>query len=175
VLLTPTPLERQEEHVESLADEGCRIAVDPHEPISPRTRSRWLALLRHADAFFVSRAELQLEGDPIDVLTGLASEAGGRLDLVAVKHAEQGGHLLRPRSGAVVGWQARASRVVDPTGAGDAFAGGFLAATIAGASIERALRCAVISASFAMEEWGAAGLLAATPDDAERRLREWYA
>jgi len=61
----------------------------------------------------------------------------------------------------------------DPTGAGDAFAGGFLAAIVAGRTLEAALDQAIVSASFALEDWGARGLLAATREEADRRLREW--
>jgi ribokinase len=61
----------------------------------------------------------------------------------------------------------------DPTGAGDAFAGGFLAAIVAGRTLEAALDQAIVSASFALEDWGANGLLAATREEADRRLREW--
>jgi hypothetical protein len=32
----------------------------------------------------------------------------------------------------------------------------------------------VVTASFAIEDWGAAGLLAATPEQAEQRLRAWF-
>jgi hypothetical protein len=31
----------------------------------------------------------------------------------------------------------------------------------------------MVSASFALEDWGARGLLAATREEADRRLREW--
>ena len=61
----------------------------------------------------------------------------------------------------------------EPTGAGDAFAGGFLAGLLAGADLEVALDQAIISASFALEDWAAHGLLAATSEQAEKRRREW--
>jgi sugar/nucleoside kinase (ribokinase family) len=61
----------------------------------------------------------------------------------------------------------------DPTGAGDAFAGGFLAAILAGGTVENALDQGVIATSFAIEDLGARGLLAATPAEAGRRRREW--
>ncbi len=61
----------------------------------------------------------------------------------------------------------------DPTGAGDAFAGGFLAAIAAGRSLPDALDQGIVSASFALEDWGARGLIAATRAEADRRLREW--
>jgi sugar/nucleoside kinase (ribokinase family) len=71
-------------------------------------------------------------------------------------------------------WQPRASRVVDPTGAGDAFAGGFLAGRLRGETIERALARGVVAASFALEDWGATRMLQATADEAAARLSEWF-
>jgi len=56
------------------------------------------------------------------------------------------------------------------------FAGGFLAAIRGGrAPGSRAgLDQAIVSASFALEDWGARGLISATRGGkAERRLREW--
>lgn len=62
-------------------------------------------------------------------------------------------------------------RAIDPTGAGDAFCGGFLAGFLAsGDPVEAALRGAV-SASFAVEAPGLEGLLAATNEEAEARYR----
>jgi hypothetical protein len=43
-----------------------------------------------------------------------------------------------------------------------------------GDALPRALQRGVVSASFALEEWGCAGLLQATPQQAQARLREWF-
>ena len=63
---------------------------------------------------------------------------------------------------------------VDTTGAGDAFAVGFLCGLLRGEPPARALARAVVSASFAIEDWGAAALLRATPEAANERLRDWF-
>jgi ribokinase len=65
--------------------------------------------------------------------------------------------------------------MVDPTGAGDAFAAGVLAGWLRGEPHERALQRGIVGASFAVEDWGPAGIFRATPDAAEARLREWFA
>ena len=61
--------------------------------------------------------------------------------------------------------------VVDTTGAGDAFAAGFLAGKLHGEPVRRGLQRGVIAASFAIEGLGPDGLLATTPEQAEERLR----
>jgi sugar/nucleoside kinase (ribokinase family) len=92
---------------------------------------------------------------------------------VVFKRGAQGGVLLD--EGGLRDWAPRAGKVIDPTGAGDAFAAGVWAGWLRGETSERALARGVVAASFAIEAWGADGLLAATPQAAEDRLGEWFA
>jgi 2-dehydro-3-deoxygluconokinase len=59
-------------------------------------------------------------------------------------------------------WLGRASKVIDPTGAGDAFAAGFVSAHLEGLPVDACLDRGVVSASYAIEGLGAASLLEAT-------------
>jgi cytidine kinase len=127
------------------------------------------------DVLFVSEDELRLPAaalDPRVALRALAG-AGGRLRFVAFKRGRQGGLLYDARERAFIEWPPVPRLSGDPTGAGDAFAGGFLAAIVAQRPLESALDQAIVSASFALEGWGATALLAATREEADRRLREW--
>jgi sugar/nucleoside kinase (ribokinase family) len=68
--------------------------------------------------------------------------------------------------------------VVDPTGAGDAFAGGFMgyldsAPVINSAEIRRAVIYASACASFAVEGFGPSRLLTLTRDEVDERYREF--
>jgi sugar/nucleoside kinase (ribokinase family) len=70
--------------------------------------------------------------------------------------------------------------VVDPTGAGDAFAGAFLgyldsAGDISAAQIRRAMVYASTVASFQVEDFGPGRLLRLSRDEVERRYREMRA
>ena len=89
------------------------------------------------------------------------------------KRGARGGILFDAREDRFVEWAPRAVAVVDPTGAGDAFAAGFLAGWLRGESVGVALRRGVVGASFAIEDWGAAGLLRADRAAADERLHEW--
>jgi ribokinase len=168
--LSPAPLSQQAALVRDLSGATrAHLSLDPHTPLSPATLAEWRDVLAQVDALFVSDWEVEFD-DPVGQVGSLST---GRLRRVALKRGALGGVLLSPPD-APRPWPARASRVVDPTGAGDAFAGGFLAGHLAGAPVERALAQALVAASFAMEGWGASSLAAATPADAAERLAAWF-
>lgn len=172
--LAPMPIEVQRGLLESLSGrEGRFVSLDPYVLLRQDTLDVWRGLLALADGFFLSEDEMEIAGsdDPGPALQTLAA---GRLRLVAFKRGSRGGLLYDAREDRFVEWTARAERVVDPTGAGDAFTGGFLAGRLQGEPLERALARGVVAASFAIEDWGPAGLLAATPERARARLAEWF-
>ena len=103
----------------------------------------------------------------------LRSLASGRLRFVLFKRGARGGLLYDAREDGFVQWAPRAAAVVDPTGAGDAFAASFLAGWLRGDSLEDALWRCVVGASFAIEDWGAAGLFRADRAAAAQRLQAW--
>ena len=68
--------------------------------------------------------------------------------------------------------------VVDPTGAGDCFAGGFLgyldkAAKVTPREVRRAAVYGSVIASFAIEDFGIGRLLTLTSEEVEARFREF--
>jgi len=172
--LSPMPLDVQSALVTHLAPHsGVAISLDPHEQVREDNVDAWKAVLAHTDAFFPSEDDLQLEGVTTDPRPALRRLAGGRLRFVAFKRGRSGGVLYDARQGAFHEWPPVPRLTGDPTGAGDAFAGGFLAAILGGGSVESALDQGVIATSFAIEDLGARGLMAATREEAERRRREW--
>ena len=173
--LSPMPLESQERLVAALAGRaGAAIAIDPHETVREDNLSRWRETLAKVDAFFPSEDDLRLEGVADDPRAALRRLAGGRLRFIAWKRGAQGGLLYDAKADAFLDWPPVPRLTGDPTGAGDAFAGGFLAALLAGGTIDQALDQGIIATSFALEAFGARGLLAATREEADRRRREWF-
>jgi sugar/nucleoside kinase (ribokinase family) len=174
--LSPMPFEAQVRLVEALSPRrDSALSLDPHERLREDNLPRWRPVLANLDAFFPSEDDLALEGcgpedDPRAALKRLA---GGRLRFIAFKRSRRGGMLYDARAGAYTEWPPVPRLTGEGTGAGDAFAGGFLAGMIAGRPVEDALDMAIVSASFALEDWGAAGLLAATHEQAMARLRDW--
>jgi len=174
--IAPMPFEIQSALVQGLApSRETALSLDPHEPIREQNLEAWRAVLANVDALFVSEDELLLPAavlDPRVALRALAG-AGGRLRFVAFKRGRAGGLLYDARERAFMEWPPVPRLSGDPTGAGDAFAGGFLAAIVAGRTLESALDQAIVSASFALEDWGANGLLAATREEATAGCARW--
>jgi sugar/nucleoside kinase (ribokinase family) len=72
-----------------------------------------------------------------------------------------------------------AQKVVDPTGAGDSFAGGMMGylstqgGSISAATIKRALAFGTVVASFTIADFSLAGLQATTRDDIDDRWNQY--
>lgn len=174
--LAPMPLASQLELAQALGKNvDCLLSLDPHLPISEDTLDAWRPVLALVDVIFPAAEELQLAGLETEPRAALRRLAGGRLRYVVLKRGERGGLLYDLATDHLHTWPARAGAVVDSTGAGDAFAAGFITALLAGQEASAALQRAVVSASFALAGWGPLGLLAATPAAAQERLRQWSA
>jgi sugar/nucleoside kinase (ribokinase family) len=189
--LCPMPIEVQGALVEAL--QSRFLSLDPFLLLRPDTLEAWRGLLPRVDALFLSEDEMELP-DGQD----LCDLAAGRLATIVFKRGARGGTLFTgggdgviidpppypsPRRGRETQlrerlrafcWEPRAAEVVDPTGAGDAFAAGVLAGWLRGEPHERALQRGIVGASFAIEDWGPAGIFRATPEAAEARLRAWF-
>src|SRR5262249_43056602 len=144
---------------------------DPYELVRDDNLILWKNALRHIDAFFPSEDEFRVTRDAVPAIRELASD---RLRLVGLKRGILGGQPVDLHSGSTRTSSSRATPCTDVTGAGDAFLGGFLAAWIQDGDAERGIEQGIVAASFAIQDWGARGLLAAAPADAQARLHEWF-
>ncbi len=173
--LCPMPIETQGALVATLR--GRFLSLDPFLLLRPDTLEAWRGLLARVDALFLSEDEMELpDGQDLRDL------AAGRLATIVFKRGARGGTLFTRAGDGILHdrlrtlyWEPRAAEVVDPTGAGDAFAAGVLAGWLRGEPHERALQRGIVGASFAIEDWGPAGIFRATPEAAEARLRAWFA
>lgn len=171
--VAPMPIEVQQALLESFAHDAF-VSVDPHLPVTEATLPRWREALSQADAFFPSEDELLFEQAQIDPMAALPRLVSGKLRFVVFKRGLKGGLLYDAREQRFHSWTARTNGVIDPTGAGDAFAMGFITAHLAGLPVEACVQRAIVTASFAIEAWGPKGLLGVTAPDAEARMRAWY-
>lgn len=173
--VSPMPFETQRDLVLELTKiPGAFLSLDPLAPLDPGTWNEWRDVVSKVDAFFVSEDEMQVDAEAGDYLKTLRRLAGGRLRYVAFKRSARGGILYDAAADHVVQWEARAATVVDPTGAGDAFATGTVAGLLRGETAEKALRRGLVATSFVLESFGPPALLSTTQQAAEARLLEWF-
>lgn len=178
--LAPMPLDVQHRLLAAFAQKPAAVvSLDPYVLVRDDTLDAWRTTLLDVQVLFLSEDDLDLPGADDDPRAALRRLAGGlppgsRLRLALLKRGERGGLLYEAREDRFTEWEARAERVVDPTGAGDAFAGGFLAAWLRGETIARALHCGVVAASFAIEDWGTTRILATSVEEAAGRMRAWF-
>ena len=153
------PIEAQEVGVAAARAAGVPVSLDPHEEYIIGFEPRLAAMV--ADVTFMpSELEARLLFPDLASLEALAFgfAAAERLDawrpsLTAIKLGAIGSVVRR--AGRSIHIPAPAVPVVDPTGAGDAYCGGFVAGWLATRSPEVAGGCGAIAASEAIGAFGA--------------------
>jgi fructoselysine-6-P-deglycase FrlB-like protein/sugar/nucleoside kinase (ribokinase family) len=167
------PIDAAERIVEAVRRQApdAVIMLDTHEDYVRGYRDRLLRLAASVDVFLPSREELvDLVGfdDPPRALRELWPEQG--MPLVVAKLGKDGVLLWDKDRSAVVSLDAAPARIVDVTGAGDAFCGGFAAGLALGLDPLESARRGTVSAAFATEGVGSLALSLVTPADAAARL-----
>ncbi len=160
-LVAAFPFDWQSKIIESLPCDSV-IAVDPHfQGVYPQYRDRWEQLLKKVSIFLPSEEELlrffnikprESLGEYIPYMKELASH-GPRV--ICVKLGERG--VLVYESTSDMTWHIPAypvENVVDVTGCGDAFCGGFMASYVRDNDAYIAALHGAISASFNLEQYG---------------------
>ena len=152
------------------------VALDTMNLWIETARAELLEVLRAVDLLVVSDSEArELAGEPNLVRAGRRLLALGPR-IVVIKKGEHGAMMLN--GGSVFCSPAvPLEQVADPTGAGDAFAGGMvghLAATgdRSDAGLRRAIGFGTVLASFSVQDFGVRGLVDITPADIETRYDE---
>ncbi len=135
---------------------GGRVSVDAASaaPLAEVDPARFLSWLPAGATLFANADEAAVLTDAADP----AAAAGALADLgvlAVVKAGPRGAYAGRPGDAEVLHCPARPSTLVDSTGAGDAFAAGFLAADGLGAALDDALRAGARLAATAVAALGA--------------------
>ena len=173
--VAPMPLAIQGELVRRLRGAGVRlVSLDPHDEHIAGNEEELLALLGQVDLFLPSRAEARLLFGHDDPEAAARSFVATGPRAVVIKLGPEGSIVCGPDR-AAQHVPAAPARVVDPTGAGDAYCGGFLAAYCSRPDAVDAAYHGAVSASFAVERRGAVALADVDPAEAERRLASFRA
>lgn len=149
------------------------ITLDPDyhymEVMSP---SEIDVLVQLIDVFMPSRQEaMALFGprEPRDLLACFITQYP-KLKSLVLKLGEEGSLAFERDTGCVFKVPAYPTRLVDPTGAGDAFCGGVLAGLAEGLGLVDAVLRGTVSASFVVEQFGTTGLGVIARCELEERL-----
>ena len=149
------------------------VSIDPGPGyMNPNFLDDLRSMLQGVTAFLPSEEEVRnlfwgRTNDLWEMATALASFG---CEIVVIKRGGRGQYLYERSTGKKWDIPAYPSRLVDPTGAGDAFCGGFLAGFAEKQDPLQAAMQGNISASFSIEGSGALYLLDSMPGLAQARL-----
>lgn len=179
VHLAPLPLATHLHAPARLRDAGVKlISVDPGERYMIPERIPFIRqLLPQIDAFLPSDQEIRsLFGEDITLWEAAEQLAEWGAPLVTVKAGADGVLLLEQRNGRRLQLpayhEAGDPRIVDVTGAGDSFCGGFIAGLAGSGDSLAAAQMGLVSASMVIEGYGALDALKLGRETAEARLLE---
>jgi sugar/nucleoside kinase (ribokinase family) len=172
--LAPMPWDRVVALIDALRARGARaISIDLHDRVLAAVSIDAIALvLERADLFFPSRQDVEVlfpGRTPLAALRALRRHLP-QMPIIGVKCGEDGVLVHAAGASEIVAVPSAAAQVVDATGAGDAFCGGFLALFArTGDVVESALH-ASIAASYALAAVGPHGLCGVDPTAATAQV-----
>lgn len=164
-----------------------RVLEQTHSPrlVLADTMDLWIniqhdelrELLRRIDGLVLNDNEARLLADDDNLVRAGQSVRAMGPKFVVIKKGEHGAMLFGERETYVLPAYPTAE-VVDPTGAGDTFAGGLLGwlamcGELTADSLKQALACGIVVASFAVEDFGLDRLRGLARADIDRRLEEY--
>jgi sugar/nucleoside kinase (ribokinase family) len=156
-----------------------QITADPGERyMVPELLPHVRQILPYLDAFLPSAQEVHsLLGADVDLWQAAQTFAGWGAPLVGIKNGARGVWLYERENGRAAVLPAYHlpgdGRVVDVTGAGDAFCGGFMVGLAQSGNPRRAACLGLVSASLVIEGYGALYALGRDKEEAVRRLRTY--
>ncbi|MCY0148595.1 carbohydrate kinase family protein [Hoeflea sp. G2-23] len=152
---------------------GAWIQVDsPWYDERDLTRDYSADLFALIDALLPSEADLEIVAGSGSLAHQIDGMLASGLKRVVVKRGGEG-CTLHTRGETDSHIPIYPSQVIDLTGAGDAFCGGFLAGMIMTGNPVEASHYGTVSASFAIEGVGISRLLKTTADEAQQRLAQY--
>lgn len=169
-LILAMDLAAQEDLVAGLRGKDALIALDPQEDYIPGNEQRVLKMLSGVDIFLPSEIEVERLLGHRDYRRAAQQFAELGCRVVGIKLGAQGALIFDAGSGEWARLPAYPAHVVDTTGAGDSFSGGFMARYVQTGDIRQAGWAGIVSASFAVEGFGLSHLFDVTSEQAQARL-----
>lgn len=142
-------------------------------------RDELLTLLKKIDGLIINDAEAQQLTEISNPITAAKAIIEMGPTFVIVKKGEHGAVLVQNDAVAVLpAYPLELAGVIDPTGAGDSFAGGFMGFLAASgrldfSAMQTAMAWGTVTASFTLGSFGLDGLASTTREDLEARMLDF--
>jgi ribokinase len=133
-----------------MADECDFVAIDPGQDLPKYTGEELRELIEKSDMLFCNDRELRRMGEMIGIE---AREIIEKFEKVIVTHGRKGSEVYS--NGKIEKIPIVKSKILDPTGAGDAYRAGYWAGRLKGYSDVTSCKIGSTMASFAIEKIGA--------------------
>ncbi len=150
---------------------GAIVALDPQEDYIAGNQAALRRLIAQADIFMPSAEEVRRLLGHEDWPAAARTFASWGPGIVALKLGDQGCIVYDKGSDGETHMPAFPASVLDTTGAGDCFCGGFLASFLQDRrDLEAAARAGAVAASFGVEDYGAERMFGVAADEARGRF-----
>lgn len=170
VIVAPDDPEAMVRHCRETRDAGIPLLFDPSFQVIAMDGDTLREAARGAYAVFVNDYEFAVFQDK----TGVSGDALFELaDMWVVTLGKKGSEIHTGPGETISVPAAKAARVVDPTGAGDAYRAGFLAGLLRGRDLAECGRMGGVAAVYAIESYGTQSH-AYTQVEFERRYNESF-
>jgi sugar/nucleoside kinase (ribokinase family) len=146
------------------------VAVDPQEDYIEGNIERILAMLQNVDIFLPSQEEVFRLLGHHDYERACRQFAGYGASIVVVKMGSEGSLIYHHAKNQFWHIPIYETKVVDATGAGDAYCGGFRAMYVKTGDLLQAGLAGAVSASFAIEGFGLTHMFDIDPEAAQARF-----
>ena len=171
-LILAMDLQAQVELAPFLRSLNAIVALDPQEDNIVGKKDIVFEMLKSIDIFLPSQEEVHrlLGHRDYERAAREFSEHGSQI--VVIKLGGDGSLIYDKGQQRYWHIPVYPTTVVDTTGAGDSFSGGFMANYVQSRDLQKSGLAGAVSASFAIEDFGNTHMLEVTPDMAERRFSE---
>lgn len=168
-MLLAMDLASQEALAPQLRERGL-VALDPQEDYIAGNVERILALLQHVDIYLPSQEEVHRILGHRDYEKACRQFADCGAGNVVIKMGGAGSLIYQHARDRFFHIPIYPSQVVDTTGAGDAYCGGFMAMYVKTGSLVDAGLAGAVSASFAIQDFGLNHMFAINRQQAQQRF-----
>lgn len=169
-LILAMDLEAQSDLAAYLKSRGAMVALDPQEDYIPGNEQYLLDILNKVDIFMPSLDEVHLLLETNDVELAAVRLAAYGPEIIVIKMGAIGSLIYSAQEQQFIHIPIFPTNIVDTTGAGDSYCGGFMTRYAQEQNLVKAGLAGAVSASFAVEGFGLSHMFDIDPDDARERF-----